>query len=1315
MFDKRLFTLVPRVGMLVAAKVLCLWISLLADVGFAFMAVGLLGKLFPVITSNGKQLAKILNGFQAFPDDYSAFVFAFVVIVIVKYLANRAAHFFGSQASEKVKLSLRERLYEKMLDLGPSYARHVRTADVVQSMSEGVDQLQSFFELFLPQLIFSVAATLTLFVVLLPINTFASLVLLACVPLLIGVVALAAVDASKVLPRYWGAYTDMGGMFLDNIQGLETLKTFDADGVAAKHMESKSEGLRKMTMRLLKVQLRSLSTVDLVAYTGAAAGIGVAVWQVFSGRLGLPAAMVIVLLSITFFTPLRRLGSYFYIALNGLTSTKRIFSILDAPVADDGQMTLPRDAHDFSITFNNVEYTYEPFDQDGLGADTAASDANNGNNDNGSNVGDVAGKSGKSDKSDTSNTSISAKTGASAATSNRHALTSKTVRAMDGASFSVRAGRLTAIVGASGSGKSTAASLIAGTNRVYGGSLRLGYRIFDSVSSCEVRSLRTRSLADTVTLVSAQNHLFEGTLRENLLMAKPTATANEMWLALDDARIDDYVYSQPGGLDMRIEQDASNLSSGQRQRLAIARALLRDSPVYVFDEATSSVDAESERLIESTIRSLARTHTVIMVTHHLAEAAKADDIVVFDAGHVAEEGTHAELMATNGIYAEMYRDQEMMERITHRDGWSLHYGKRDKAKTGAAASVSSATTNGKSKSNAAAAARVPSADAVSSATHGNVRAQHGSDANSTSIQASSPSKPMGTFRVVRRLLSEVGPLMHWLVAACLLGSISQLAGTFLPVFGVMAFAAGFGHPIWGFSLTASIVAMAVCALLRGLMRFSEQFMTRSASFRLLSLFRSKTFNALRNLAPGKLLGRGKGDLVALITEDVEQLEVFFADTIAPVVVAVVTSICYAVALWTLDPGFALLLIISHLLMGVVLPELFASSVSGIGARIREESAALDDRVLDDMRGLDEIIRFGRGSQRLKAVVSRSKELWLLQNRLSRKNGVFSGLGDVLIVFSLIAASFVALDVCQHDPSMALGCLAAVVLVASSFGPTLALSALPPNLTRTFGAARRIFAILDEAPAVEETGIAKPKYDGMELSDITFTYHQKHATPTVSASAFGADAAYDGLTVGREPLAKPVFRNFNLLVPRSGILGLQGPSGRGKSTILKLLMRYWDPQGGVVDFSGQPLPQIDAHHRRHVQTVMGQETYMFNGTIRDNLLVAKPDASEGELLRACEQASLKEFVDSLPDGLDTCVEELGARLSEGERQRVGLARVFLTDASLILFDEPTSRVDALSEAVILRSINELASKRDVAIVLVSHRESTMRIADRVLTV
>ncbi|MDF7663392.1 ATP-binding cassette domain-containing protein [Bifidobacterium sp. ESL0763] len=1242
MFDKRLFSLVQRVGILVGAKVLCLWISLLADVGFAFMAVGLLGKLFPVITSNHKQLVKLLRDFQAFPDDYSAFVFAFLVIIIVKYLANRAAHFFGSQASERVKLMLREQLYGKMLDLGPFYARHVRTADVVQSMSEGIDQLRDFFEKFLPQLIFSVVATLTLFVVLLPINTYASLVLLACVPLLIGVVALAAFDARKVLPRYWGAYTDMGGMFLDSIQGLETLKNFDADGLASKDMKEKSESLRKVTMRLLGVQLRSLSTVDLVAYVGAAAGIAVAVWQVFAGGLGLPAALIIVLLSISFFTPLRKLGSYFTIALSGLTATKRLFAILDTPVADDGQMTLPRDAYDFSITFNNVGYTYAPFDRDGDGAQ-------------GIEVrhGDAKGEDGDA---------------------------TKAVRALDGASFSASAGRLTAIVGTSGSGKSTAASLIAGTNRVYDGSLRLGYHIFDGVGSCEVRSLRTRSLANTVTLVSSQSHLFAGTLRENLLMAKPTATANEMWLALDSASIDDFVYSQPGGLDMRIEQDASNLSSGQRQRLAIARALLRDSPVYVFDEATSSVDAESERLIETTIRSLASTHTVIMVTHHLAEAAKADDIVVFKDGEVCEEGTHAELMGAGGLYAEMYRDQELMERITHRDGWSLHYGRQD--------------ADGK--------AGKTDADETDASAAANREAQPG--------QAEA-AKPMGTLRVVGRLLREVGPLVHWMVAACLLGSVSQLAGTFLPVFGVMAFAAGFGHPIWGFDLRVSLIAMAVCALLRALMRFSEQFMTRGASIRLLSLFRSKTFDALRRLAPGKLLVRGKGDLVALLTEDVEQLEVFFADTIAPVVVALLTSVCYATTLWSLDPEFAVLLIVSHLLMGVVLPELFAASVGGIGARIRDESAALDDRMLDDLRGLDEIIRFGRGSRRLKGIVSGSKELWLLQNRLTRKDGVFSGLADVLIVFSLIAASFVALDVCQRTPSMALNCLVAVVLVASSFGPTLALNALPPNLTRSFGAARRIFAILDEAPAVAENGTIKPAYDGMALKGITFTYHQSRP----SAEGLGAGTAYDGLVVGREPLARPVFRDLSLAIPRSGILGLQGPSGRGKSTVLKLLMRYWDPQGGVVDFSGHPLPTLEAHHRRHMQAMMGQETYLFNGSIRDNLLIAKPSASDDELLEACERASLRQFVDSLPDGLDTCVQELGARLSEGERQRVGLARIFLTDASLILFDEPTSRVDALSEAVILSSINELASTRDVAIVLVSHRESTMRIADKVVTV
>ena len=541
--------------------------------------------------------------------------------------------------------------------------------------------------------------------------------------------------------------------------------------------------------------------------------------------------------------------------------------------------------------------------------------------------------------------------------------------------------------------------------------------------------------------------------------------------------------------------------------------------------------------------------------------------------------------------------------------------------------------------------------------------------------------------LIGRLLGEVRPLSLYMVQACLYGTIGHLSATFLPVFGVCALFAHLGHPVWGLSSRTAVICMVVCGVLRGIMRYAEQYMNHNVAFRLLALFRSKAFAALRRLAPAKLAGKGKGDLISLITTDVELLEIFFAHTISPVVIAVVTTVVFAVAAFTLDPWFALLLVVSHLIVGVLLPRRFAASVRTLGPKIRKYSAQLDDVMLDDMHGLDEIIRFGQGSRRLGNIVSRTRRLWSERSRLSRRTGRFTAIGGLLVIAATVGAVMVALRVSQGNPSSIPNAVVAVVLIASSFGPTLALSALPANLTQTFASARRLFALLDEQPAVVETGTDQPEYDGMAFEHVDFSYRPD----------------------------QPIVRDLSLAVPKAGILGIQGPSGRGKSTVLKLLMRYWDPKRGQVRFSGVPLPQVDAAYRRRVQTMMSQETYLFDGSIAQNLRIADEHASDEQLREALHKASALDLVDSLPDGFDTQVGELGGRLSEGERQRIGLARVFLRKADLVLFDEPTSRLDALNEAVILTSINQMAAERDVAIVLVSHRQSTMRVADVVVRV
>ena len=571
MVDKRLFTLVPGVRKLVIGKIVFLWIGLLADIALAASIVGIVA---PLVRYSGDA--------RAFAEDVTEFwssVVVFLVIAVVRFVAHGFATKLGTLAAERVKLGLRSALYRKMLSLGPSYAQHTRTSDVVQLTGEGVDQVQSFFESFLPQLGFAILAPLTLFAVIAPINMPTAVTLLVCAPLIVIIVGLIAMRTAKTFRKYWGKYTDMGAVFLDDLQGLETLKTFDADERAAERMNREAEEFRVMTMHVLQIQLRSLTAMDVVAYGGAAAGIFVAVWQFMHGGnqafgdllvseprladplLGLSGVLFVILMAVDFFLPLRQLGSYFHVAMNGMTSSKRIFALLDVPGPQYGTQTLPAGA-DLGVRAESLGFAY-----------------------------------GEDDSKP----------------------------ALHDVTLTMAARSLTAIVGASGSGKSTLAALVAGELEGYTGSLRF----VDGGATVELRDCSEDALMHAVSIVGARSHLFAGTLRDNLLMAKPDATDEELRRALADAHILDFIDAQPDGLDMRIEQDAANLSGGQRQRIAVARALLRDTPIMIFDEATSSVDADSERLIMETVHRLAKHKTVLLITHRLADAVAADDIAVF--------------------------------------------------------------------------------------------------------------------------------------------------------------------------------------------------------------------------------------------------------------------------------------------------------------------------------------------------------------------------------------------------------------------------------------------------------------------------------------------------------------------------------------------------------------------------------------------------------------------------------------------------------------------------------------------------------------
>ena len=545
-----------------------------------------LGLLSSIITMGtaGWLFQTVWDGFISLSDCLPAAIVIFLCIGLRAYCSRRASA-ASANAGNDVKQELRQRLYEKLTRLGSSYHEKVPTAEAVQVAVEGVEQLEVYFGKYIPQLFYSILAPITLFVVLAFVSLKASLVLLICVPLIpltiIGVQKL----AKRLLGRYWGIYTELGDSFLENLQGLTTLKIYQADEQKAKEMDQEAEHFRKITMKVLMMQLNSIIVMDVVAYGGAALGIIAVLREFAAGTVSLGGTVTMILLSAEFFIPMRLLGSFFHIAMNGMAASDRLFAILDLEEGQTGEECLGDGPA--SVIFRDVCFSYDGERQ-----------------------------------------------------------------ILDQVSFQLPENGLISLVGTSGCGKSTIAGLLTGRNRGYRGTIRIGGK--------ELSRIREDSLLSHVTMVSHNSYLFKGTVRENLLMAAPMANEKEMEAALKKVNLYEFLKSQRG-LDTELMERGSNFSGGQCQRLALARALLHDTPIYIFDEATSNIDAESEEQIMKVVRELSQNHCVLLISHRLANVVDSQSIYVLSGGRLAEEGTHNELMGKKGIYAGLYSEQNILE------------------------------------------------------------------------------------------------------------------------------------------------------------------------------------------------------------------------------------------------------------------------------------------------------------------------------------------------------------------------------------------------------------------------------------------------------------------------------------------------------------------------------------------------------------------------------------------------------------------------------------------------------------------------------
>ena len=540
------------------------------------------------------------------------------------------------------------------------------------------------------------------------------------------------------------------------------------------------------------------------------------------------------------------------------------------------------------------------------------------------------------------------------------------------------------------------------------------------------------------------------------------------------------------------------------------------------------------------------------------------------------------------------------------------------------------------------------------------------------------------FAVMARLIGLVKPLTGFMVLAIAMGLTGHLLAAFITILGGYAVLGVLGVDT-AFPLTAVFVCVVVFAVFRAVLRYAEQGCNHFIAFKLLALIRDKVFRALRRLCPAKLEGRDKGDLISVITSDIELLEVFYAHTISPVAIAFFFTVIMCLFIGSFHPALGVLALLAYIMVGIVIP-LITSKVSGEdGMAFRTKSGELSGFVLDSLRGLSETIQYGQGEKRLAGMNERMDALSLDEERMKRKAGRNAAAANTVILLFDLGMLLVSAMLYQNGSVDFSGVLIPTIALFSSFGPAIALANLGSTLQNTFAAGNRVLDILDETPIVDEvSGKKEVRFAGAAAEKVTFSY--------------GGETILDGVS---------------LHIPEGGITGIVGRSGSGKSTLLKLFMRFWKVQGGSVEISGRDVADINTSDLRDMEGFMTQETHLFRDSIRNNLRIAKLDATDEEIENACRKASIHDFIMGLPQGYDTPVGELGDTLSGGERQRLGLARAFLHDAPFLLLDEPTSNLDSLNEAVILKSLCE--EQEDRTVVLVSHRQSTMRIADRVYSV